>query len=97
MAKAKKSEAEKMASKLSKNLTNGVVTFFYRKKNGEVRSAVGTTNLSLVPKESQPKMKNSVTLSGTVQKYFDFTVNDWRSVKTENITWIGAAVKSRVI
>ena len=97
MAKARKTVAEKMATKLSKNLTSGVVTFFYRKKNGEVRSAVGTTNLSLIPKEWQPKTKNSVTLSGDVQKYFDFTVNDWRSVKVENVTFIGSAVKSRIM
>ena len=95
MPKTKKTEVEKNASKLSKNLTNGIVTFFYRKKDGQIRSAVGTTNLSLIPKESIPST-SGITLTNNVQKYFDFTVNAWRSVKIENITFIGAAVKSRI-
>ena len=36
-------------------LATEIVTFYYRKKNGKLRKAVGTTCLDYVPNDFQPK------------------------------------------
>ena len=58
-------------------LATEIVTFYYRKKNGKLRKAVGTTCLDLVPTDFLP--------AGYVN-YYDFTVCGWRTVRLQHVT-----------
>lgn len=63
--------------RLHNELKNGIVHFRFIKKDGSVREANGTTNLSLIPKESHP-FSNKQT-SKSVQVFFDVDKSEWRS------------------
>ena len=82
------------ADKLSVKLNDGIVTFTYRKTNNEVRYAVGTTDTALVPSDKQPAPGKTLNLSTpTIQRYYDFIKQDWRSLKKDAIIRITTAVK----
>ena len=69
---------------LKKKLKSGVVTFIYKKKsNGETRRAVGTTNISLIPKEKRLKPYNERTRRAPADSivYYDLDKEDIRSLK----------------
>ena len=60
------------------------VKFKYKKKDGSIREAVGTTNFDLVPEEHQPKLADARAAEGLV-KYYDTEKNGWRSAVEENL------------
>jgi hypothetical protein len=63
---------------LQKKLKRGKVTFFFKKKDGTLRMAIGTTQLRFVPAEKHPKGLREP--SPLVVTYFDILKKDWRSV-----------------
>lgn len=67
-------------SVLKSMLANGNVQFTYKKKNGETREAVGTTN-------KQALDRVGVEFSGDGQsssvRYYDVNKNAWRSLSSE--------------
>lgn len=67
-------------------LKNDVVEFIFLKKDGTLRYAKGTTDLSEIPTENHPK--SGMNETPLVKRYFDFTVNGWRSVVLDNLVWI---------
>ena len=63
---------------LKRALSQRVVQFAFRKLDGSLRTAVGTTNLSNVPVDHHPQgVRES---SPKVVVYFDIEKKEWRSV-----------------
>ena len=63
---------------LRSRLREGVVQFAFKKVDGSLRTAVGTTNLSTIPTESHPKgVKPSPE---SVVSFFDIEKRQWRCV-----------------
>jgi hypothetical protein len=73
-----------LATALHTLLAHNVVSFTYRKVNGEIRKATGTRNLALVETQTgisvpTPKGKEQPN------SYYDINVMGWRSYKPENL------------
>ena len=66
-------------------LQTDIVTFHYRKKNGKLRKAVGTTCLDFVPTDLLPKGIGSQRPAGYVN-YYDLTVCGWRTLRLKHVT-----------
>ncbi len=66
-------------------LATEIVTFYYRKKNGKLRKAIGTTCLDLIPTDSLPKGIGAPAPKGQV-RYYDFTVSGWRTLRLAHVT-----------
>lgn len=82
----KTTDQKALAEKLKNKLQEGIVTFSYRKTNGEDRVATGTTKMSLVPEDKRPQNNNANEYSsGMTQKYFDIEKNAWRSLRKDNL------------
>lgn len=78
------SEALKVAwhnIKLKTKMRKGIVRFYYRKVNGEIREAFGTLSDKLVPETKGSDRKSNNTL----QTYFDTECSEWRSFKIANL------------
>ena len=72
-----------MIETLKNKMANGVAHFVFKKKNGELREAWGTTNPSLSAKHI-----NGNGVSREVYKttaYFDIEKGGWRSLRWESI------------
>lgn len=80
------------AGKLNAKLAAGIVTFSYKKKDGSVRYAVGTTVSSLMPADKAPKTAGTATDTPTTQRYYDFMSQDWRTVTKTEVMRIHATV-----
>jgi len=65
-------------SSLREALNNGTIQFAFKKKDGNLRIALGTTNMELVPLDDHPK--GTGTSSPKVVPYFDLNKQAWRSV-----------------
>jgi hypothetical protein len=65
---------------LREKLTEGMTQFAFRKRDGSLRLAIGTTNLELVPIQWHPKGTGKTT-DATV-RYFDIQRQRWRSVSS---------------
>ena len=66
-------------SELRALLNEGVTNFAFRKVGGNLRLAMGTTNLDSIPAQHHP---NGVGHSGSNVKYFDLEKQAWRSVSS---------------
>ena len=73
-------------SLLRKALAEGMVSMRYVKKNGDTRNAVGTLNMKLIPSPHHPSPRRggSKMPPGLVH-YYDFTVQDWRSLYCDEV------------
>lgn len=80
------------AAKLNAKLAVGIVTFSYRKKDGSIRYAVGTTVSDLMPADKAPKNSTAPTDTATNQRYYDFISKDWRTVTKADIIRIATTV-----
>lgn len=73
--------------RLNKAMHNGEITFFFEKKDGSLRKAVGTMKMDKIDyqfkSENQPKV--------TTFTYFDVEANSFRSFKIENFMMIEPA------
>ena len=65
-------------SALREALNKGTIQFAFRKKDGNLRIALGTTNMELVPVDDHPK--GTGKSSSKQVPYFDLKKNSWRSV-----------------
>lgn len=70
-----------MYETLKKSLSEGIVCFEYEKSNGEMRKAIGTSNLKMIPKDQHPKTE--VEEKSSSFPYYDFAKKAWRSVKSD--------------
>ena len=74
----KKHQAPITAEELKRKLNEGLVQFAFVKKNGVLRTAMGTTNLRHIPADQYPK---GVRESSPKQVCFwDLLTGEWRSV-----------------
>ena len=62
---------------LRQRLNRGTVTFAFKKLDGNLRTAVGTTSIETIPVDHHPK---GGTSSDKVVVYFDLQKGEWRSV-----------------
>jgi hypothetical protein len=69
------------AQDLRQELRNGIVKFFFIKKDGSLREVHGTTNLAHVPADKHPQGVRQTP--PTVITFWDLLAGDWRSAKTE--------------
>ena len=69
-------------------LSTGKYRFSYFKIDGGIREAVGTLDLSLIPKENQPQARNrgvyEECLNYTTFCYYDLDAKGWRSFRLDN-------------
>lgn len=69
------------ADELRTKLNEGTVQFAFKKLDGTLRTAVGTTSLESIPLENHPS--TGVASSSASIRYFDMSKNAWRSVSAE--------------
>jgi len=65
---------------LRAELRQGPIAFAFKKLDGTLRTAVGTTNLGLVPIEHHPKGRRESSPRAVV--FFDIEKREWRSLST---------------
>ena len=70
---------------LGERLRNGTVKFYFRKTNGDLRIALGTKDLTRIPRTGQPKGGNAPV---GVTAFYDLEKSDWRSVSHTQEIWI---------
>lgn len=66
------------------DLNNDIMFLKFTKADGSIREMYATKSLDIIPKEKHPKGTEK-QLSNTVIRVFDVDINEWRSVKEENI------------
>ena len=66
------------AEDLREKLKNGPVRFAFRKKDGSLRMAYGTLDLSKIPQDHHPKTGNPA--SPKILPFYDLEKFCWRSV-----------------
>jgi hypothetical protein len=79
----KSKSAKQLAQALASNAT---FTFSFVKQNGDLRQATGTTNNTLIPKESRTKGSN---ITENSVRYFDLNKSQWRSVSATSPIYFG--------
>ncbi len=65
---------------LKSKLRKGIVQFAFKKLDGTLRTAVGTTDLSTIPVDHHPK--GTGTTSEKSVRFFDIEKREWRSVSS---------------
>jgi hypothetical protein len=71
---------------LRSKLTEGVIQFAFKKLDGTLRTAVGTTNLGSIPLDSHPKgVRDSPS---SVVTFFDIEKREWRAVRTDQEVYL---------
>lgn len=71
---------------LRQKLNEGTVQFAFKKVNGDLRTAVGTTCLENIPLVNHPT--GARESSTRVIRYFDISSNWWRSVSIDREVFI---------
>lgn len=72
-------------SELRSRLNNGVVQFAFKKVDGNLRTAIGTTNLSSIPVKHHPNGGNP---RRDAVAYYDVEKQEWRSVSLNSEVFI---------
>jgi hypothetical protein len=72
-------------TQLRDKLNVGVTKFFFQKKNGELRTALGTTNLDNIPNTHHPKGVRPAPDS--IIPFFDLEKQAWRAISVESKMW----------
>ncbi len=70
-----------LGNELKRRMQQGVVEFFFHKKNGEVRRAFGTTMPSLAKAHINGRGSSSIS----VITFFDTEKGDWRSCQLQSL------------
>lgn len=68
---------------LRKKLQEGVVKFTYKKVNGDIREATGTTNLDHIQEGDHPK--GTGTAKPGIVNYYDTEKMAWRSFHEDQL------------
>ena len=61
------------------NLHSGVYRFSYFKKDGSIREARGTLDMSRIPEEQHPTGQSTVHCPLSIFNYYDLDAAGWRS------------------
>lgn len=74
------------ANDLRTRLQQGIITFFFVKKDNSLRECKGTTNLRHIPADQHPQgIRES---SPAVVPFWDFLAGGWRSAKVNTLIFI---------
>lgn len=65
-------------------IENDIVTFTFKKLNGDARIAAGTRNINLIPATHHPKGTGRSPAPG-ILTFFDWTRQQWRSCRESSI------------
>ncbi len=65
-------------------LNEGKVDFKFRKSDGSIREATGTTKVDLIPVAKRPATMADNASTPTIV-YFDLSANDWRSLRRDSL------------
>ena len=80
--------------KFKQALNNGIVHFTYRKVNGKMREAYGTTNIRIL-QQNHCKMQTGRSYNnGHNIRYYDMFAKGWRSFKPNNLTTIYQVIET---
>jgi hypothetical protein len=71
---------------LRARLRSGVVQFAFKKLDGTLRTAVGTTNLATIPTEHHPKGTGNPSERSV--RFFDIEKREWRSVSAQQEIYV---------
>lgn len=73
--------------RLLQEMSNGIAVFYYYKKDGTVRKAVGTTNPRIIPVWAMPSEipESNKKQVCAAHAYFDIIAGDWRSFSTGSL------------
>jgi hypothetical protein len=74
------------APELRTLLNEGTIQFAFKKVGGDLRTAVGTTNLSIIPVADHPS--GNGTSSPKVVPFYDIEKKEWRSVSVDREIFI---------
>ena len=72
-----------MIENLKRQMQNGIAHFVFKKKDGSLREAWGTTNRSLAEKHINGRGVSRECFATTA--YFDVEKGQWRSFRWENL------------
>jgi hypothetical protein len=72
-----------MIENLKRQMQSGIAHFVFRKKDGSLREAWGTTNKSLAEKHINGRGYSRECFATTA--YFDVEKGQWRSFRWENL------------
>lgn len=75
-----------LTEELNKKLQQGYVDFAYRKKDGSLRIATGTTKIESIPEEDHPTGTGAEKTG--VKSYYDSNVQGWRSFNPLCVVWV---------
>lgn len=75
---------QKLEESLRSLLAHNIVSFTYRKVNGEIRHALGTRNLTIASKYTGSDIPTPV-YGEQPYSYYDVEKNGWRSYRPENL------------
>ena len=80
--------------KFKQALNNGIVHFTYRKVNGKMREAYGTTNIRIL-QQNHCKMQTDRRYNNVHNiRYYDMYAKGWRSFKPNNLTTIYQVIET---
>ena len=80
--------------KFKQALNNGIVHFTYRKVNGKMREAYGTTNIRIL-QQNHCKMQTDRRYNNIHNiRYYDMCAKGWRSFKPNNLTTIYQVIET---
>jgi len=71
---------------LQSKLEDGIIKFFFQKKDGTLRVAIGTRDLDSIPVEHHPKGKGNPARN-TVS-FYDCVKETWRSISRDSVVWV---------
>lgn len=74
--------------RLLQEMSNGIAVFYYYKKDGTARKAVGTTNPRIVPDWAKPSEtpESNAKQIYAAHAYFDISAGGWRSFSAGSLT-----------
>ena len=76
-----------ISEELKEKLKTDIVRFTYTKKNGELREAIGTTNLEAIDNEDCTPKGTGKKPDGVIA-YWDFDKEAWRSCREDSVVEI---------
>ena len=80
--------------KFKQALNNGIIHFTYRKVNGKMRDAYGTTNIRIL-QQNHCKMQTDRRYNNIHNiRYYDMYAKGWRSFKPNNLTTIYQVIET---
>lgn len=76
---------EMIFEKLKNSMKMGIISFTYKKLNGEMRDAKGTLNMKYIEERGGLPNGNGIDGPSDILRYWDVNSDGWRSCKINNI------------